>query len=387
MTVTLHRGSAVTLAVAGSASVAVGFGFARYGFGLFVPAFRTEFGLATSTVGAIGSGTYVVYLLSLLGCGALCARLGPRLPVVVGTTSAFVGSAMVAFAPSAVVLTIGLLIAAASSGWVWAPFGDAVASRISAPQRARTLAVINTGTTFGLIVAGLLAPIGAERPAAWRLVWAAFALAAALVTAASYLVVPGRPEGRQGNSRGRFRPGRAALPLVGHGLVCGAVTSGYFTFAVDLVRDHGMGARWSSLFWLLVGIGGISGVVTGEAARALGLHRTLGLCVIVLAVSIAALAAFPSSPPIAAAAGLGFGFAFMPIAAALALWNQELHPEHPTSGLTLVLCSLGVGSILGPVLVGALADTYGLRNVFVVLAGFAVLGLKLLPVRPASPTS
>jgi predicted MFS family arabinose efflux permease len=172
-------------------------------------------------------------------------------------------------------------------------------------------------------------------------------------------------------------------------LVCGAVTSGYFTFAVDLVRDHGMGAQWSSLFWLLVGIGGISGVATGEAARALGLHRTLGLCVIVLAVSIAALAAFPSSPPVAAAAGLGFGFAFMPIAAALALWNQELHPEHPTSGLTLVLCSLGVGSILGPILVGALADAYGLRNVFVLLAGITVLGLKLLPVsrRPASPTS
>jgi predicted MFS family arabinose efflux permease len=398
MTVTLNRRSPVSLAVAGSASVAVGFGFARYGFGLFVPAFRMEFGLDTQTIGTIGSGAYAVYLVSLLGCGVLSARWGPRLPVVMGTTLAFIGLTLVALASTAEMLVVGILLSAASSGWVWAPFADAVARRVSPSQRARVLAVIGTGTTFGLIVAGSLAPLGSDRPMAWRLVWAAFALAAALATAASVLVVPGGREGKKNHSRTRFRPTRKALPLIGHGMLCGAVTSGYFTFAIDLVREHGLGARWSSLLWLLLGVGGISGVATGEAARAVGLRRTLGICVVLLAVSIAALAAFPSSPTIASAAGLGFGFAFMPMAAVLALWNQKLHPQHPTSGLTLVLGSLGVGSMVGPLVVGAAANSYGLRAVFFVLAGVTLLGIGLLPgrhrkgsgriaSRPASPST
>jgi predicted MFS family arabinose efflux permease len=394
MTVTRNRGAAGWLAVTGSASVAVGFGFARYGFGLFAPAFRTEFGLDTQAIGTIGSGAYAVYLVSLFGCGVLCARWGPRLPVVVGTTSAFVGLTVVAFASTAEMLIIGVLVAAASSGWVWAPFADAVARQVSPKQRARVLAVIGTGTTFGLIVAGSLAPLGTDGPMAWRLVWAVFAMAAAVVTAASILVIPDRRERRMNQPHERFRPTRRALPLIGHGIVCGAVTSSYFTFAVDLVREHGLSARWSSLLWLLLGVGGISGIATGEAARALGLRRTLASCVILLAVSILTLAAFPSSPSAASAAGLGFGFAFMPIAAVLAIWNQDLHPDHPTSGLTVVLCSLGLGSMVGPIIVGAATDSYGLRNVFFLLAGLSLLGMGLLParhphgaVRPASPNT
>jgi predicted MFS family arabinose efflux permease len=397
MTVTFGGRSPVSLAVAGTASVAVGFGFARYGFGLFVPVFRMEFGLDTQTIGAIGSGSYAVYLVSLLGCGVLSARWGPRLPVVTGTTFAFIGLTLVSLASTAEMLVVGILMAAASSGWVWAPFADAVARRVSPSQRARVLAVIGTGTTFGLIVAGSLAPLGSDRPTAWRPVWAGFALAAALATAASVLAIPGRRDGKKKRTRTRFRLTRKAFPLIGHGMLCGAVTSGYFTFAVDLVREHGLSAQWSSLLWLLLGVGGISGVATGEAARAVGLRRTLVICVVLLAASIAALAAFPSSPSIASAAAIGFGFAFMPIAAVLALWNQEVHPEHPTSGLTLVLCSLGVGSMVGPLVVGAGANSYGLRAVFFVLAGLTLLGIGLLPgghpkdaagiaSRPASPS-
>jgi predicted MFS family arabinose efflux permease len=385
MTVTSRSGSTVPLAAAGCASVAVGFGFARYGFGLFVPAFRAQFGLDTATIGAIGSGAYAVYLVSLLGCGALCARFGPRLPVVVGTMSAFAGLALVAFASTPGMLTLGILIAATSSGWVWAPFADAVAG-IAPRQRPRTLAVIGTGTTFGLIVAGALACVGTDGPVAWRLVWGAFAVVAALATAASLLAVPGGQKGQKNGPPTRFRPTRSALPLIGHGMVCGTATGGFFTFAVDLVHEHGHGGQWSSLLWLLVGVGGVSGVATGDASRAFGLRRTLAICVVLLAVSIAALAAFPSNPAVLSAAGFGFGFAFMPIAAALALWNQELHPHHPTTGLTLVLCSLGVGSILGPMIVGVLADSYGLRRVFFLLAGLGLSGIGLLPCRHPNAT-
>src|SRR4051812_8554209 len=141
------------LALCGSATIAVAFGFARYGFGLFVPVFRAEFGLSAAAVGAVGSAGYAAYLVGLLGSGWANDRFGPRLPILFGTTAALAGLLLVAVASGPAVLGAGVLIAASSAGWVWAPFSDAVSMLIVPAQRARVLAVISTGTTFGLVLA------------------------------------------------------------------------------------------------------------------------------------------------------------------------------------------------------------------------------------------
>src|SRR4051794_6138685 len=189
-TVTNGQARGTALALSGCASIAVAFGFARYGFGLFVPAFETEFGLTTSSVGAIGSASYASYLVALLGTGMLTARVGPRLPVVVGNASALIGMTLVAIASSPGLLVTGLVVAASSSGWTWAPFGDAVADRVAPDRRPRALSVISTGTTFGLMVAGPLALLTAGRADAWRLVWGGFAALAAAALVASLRAVP-----------------------------------------------------------------------------------------------------------------------------------------------------------------------------------------------------
>jgi hypothetical protein len=64
----------------------------------------------------------------------------------------------------------------------------------------------------------------------------------------------------------------------------------------------------------------------------------------------------------------------MPFAALLTIWNQRLHPQHPTSGLVLTLCSLGAGSVTGPVVLGVIADASGLRLAFALAAAVLVAG-------------
>jgi MFS family permease len=95
------------LGLAGFFAIAVAFGAARSGFGLFLPDFRREFGLSTERSGVITGGSYGGYLVALSLVGLFAARFGPRLFVTVGGISATTGMILVAIAPNAPLLATG----------------------------------------------------------------------------------------------------------------------------------------------------------------------------------------------------------------------------------------------------------------------------------------
>src|SRR3954469_1773304 len=239
MTVTATKTTkSVPIAAAGCAAVANGFGFARDGFGLFASAFRSEIGMTTSAIAAGGSAASVIYLIALLSCGALTARWGPRLPVLVANVSAVTGLALIACATTAPMLTAGVLIAAASSGLVWGPFADAVGECVAPERQDRTLAIISSGTTFGLVVAGALAFVVADRPGQlWRVIWCVFTALAVVVMVLAYVAMP--DAGTTTNvrpRRGRFRPTSASIPICLLSALYGGAGAVFFTFAVELVH-------------------------------------------------------------------------------------------------------------------------------------------------------
>lgn len=384
MTVTQASGTPhpAVVALTGSATIAVSFGFARYGYGLFVPTFRTEFGLSTSVVGLVGSLGYVAYLVGLLGSGRLTARSGPRRPVLVGCTAAAAGSVLIATAGAVPQFVVGVVLAASAPGWAWAPFADAVSMVVQRSFQQRVTSAISTGTTFGLIVAGPLALLSAG--ASWRTSWAVFAAIAMLTGMADLRLLPSRPViGELQRRPAGLRPQPGELALLGQALTYGAVASIYYTYAVDLVRGAGLGSHWSALLWTLVGVGGVSGVATGEVVGRIGLRHTFGAGLVVLAAAILGLAAAPSNPMLAGAAAAAFGFAYMPLAALLSLWSGEVHPHTPTAGFTRVLAAMAAGSILGPLVLGPLAAATGLRFVFVLIAALSLVSLALRP-KPAT---
>ena len=145
------------LGLAGFFAIAVAFGPARSGFGLFLPDFRREFGLSTEVSGVIAGGSYGGYLVALSLVGLFAARFGPRLFVTVGGISATTGMILVAIAPNAPLLATGLILAASYAGWSWSPYNDAVEREVPSRWRGRVLSAISTGTTFGLAMAGLIA--------------------------------------------------------------------------------------------------------------------------------------------------------------------------------------------------------------------------------------
>src|SRR4051794_6361382 len=156
---------------AGIGVVAVAYGLARYGYGLLLPDIRAAFGLSSGALGLIAAGAYAAYLVSVASAGALSARLGPRAVVLAGAALAVGGVAVIAAAPRPALLAAGVFVAGAAGGLVFPPFADVVAYRVPAAGRPRAMAVISSGTGWGVLVA---APVALLAGGAWRSAWAAF---------------------------------------------------------------------------------------------------------------------------------------------------------------------------------------------------------------------
>jgi predicted MFS family arabinose efflux permease len=373
------------LAGAGFLAIAVAFGFARYGYGLFVPEFRDTFDLSTEAVGFIAAGAYASYLAALLVTGALVARVGPRLPVVIGGLSAAAGMAMIALAANTPMLVVGVLLAATSPGWSWAPFSDAVALMVEAETQNRTLSIITTGTTFGILVAGPAALVAGEE---WRGVWIGFAVVALAVTAWNALLLPKGPHGNGGDEeddaqpelRWRWFVGPSSMRLFAVAISFGFTGTVYWTYAVDLISEAGgFSPSAGPLLWTVVGVTGFVGVATGDVISRLGLRLSLVAALTALGVATGIIGLAPMFWVALGVSAALFGASFMVMSALLVTWTSTVFPEQPGTGFSATQVFLAVGTIIGPAIMGVVAGQIGMETAFIVTA---LLALVTVLVRP-----
>jgi predicted MFS family arabinose efflux permease len=377
------------IGLAGMSMIAVAFGFARYGYGLFVPVFRDEFDLSTETLGLISGATYASYLAGLLLAGYLSTRLRPRLPILLGGLCAAGGMTMIAAAPNGAVMAAGAILASTSPGWAWAPFSDAVSQLISADARGRTLSIVSTGTAVGLILAGPIALIAGPF---WRAAWIAFAILALVSTAWNARLLPGRsqdaasptsdPQNAPASrttllslSRWRWTLTEGAYPLYFVAFVFGVASAFYWTYAADLALESGLPDHVGPILWTIVGVLGLAGVATGDLVKRFGLGGVLIFALILLAAAIAVLGAAPGNWLLVCLSAALYGPSFMMMSALLAVWSSRTFPERPTAGFSAALLLLAAGSIAGPAALGVLAGSIGLPTTFLVAAVLTLVGL------------
>lgn len=367
------------LSLAGFAATAVTFGPARNGYGLFLPYFREEFGLSTLLLGLIASGLYLGYLLALCAVGLLASRVGPLPFITAGLVSAALGMALVAFAPNAPLLAVGVVLAGSSAGWSWAPYNDAVAHLVAQHRQGRVLSVISTGTTFGILAAGLSALlVGAD----WRVAWLAFAGAAVVALAPNVRVLRGltsRADNAADSAQGSSLTWRdlvrsESVPLFVVAASFGVVSAFYFSFAVDLIVSTGVSRTFSGpALYTLIGVAGASGLFTGDAVGHFGIKRVLLLTLLCLGAAAFVLGLAPSSWAAIGVSAALFGVGVMVMSALLSIWSSSVFAAQPSVGFSATLVVFGVGLTLGPVTLGALANPLGLDVVFLVSGGLTLL--------------
>ena len=382
---------AVALALALAAAVSLG--LARFSYALLLPPMRTDLGWSYLTAGAMNTVNAAGYLAGALFTPMALRRFDARRVLLSGGASAavlLIGHGLVTgdAALYALRLLTGIASAATFVG------GGLLAARLASRGEPRAaglvLGIYYGGTGVGIVVSALLVPMLSARPTphAWQQAWIALgvaALAATWLTAlATRALGPGSVArtARTAFEWPRFLFGLASYFMFGLGYI------GYMTFVVTLLREQHLGDGLITAFYAVLGLAviGSSWLWAGllQRQRGGGAMRLLNALLAVATV----LPVWSAHPVAVFASGLLFGAVFLSVVASTtALVRHNAPPAAWPAGISAFTIVFAAGQIVGPTLVGWVADgAGGLRTGLACSAAVLLLGALLAwGQRPLTP--
>ncbi len=361
------------LALALSLGAAVSLGVTRFAYGLLLPPMRADLQWSYTLAGAMNTANALGYLLGALVTPRLLARHGPARMVLWGAALASLFMGLSGFFTGAAPLLLQRVLAGAASAFLFIA-GGLLAARLGALQPKRSgflLGIYYGGTGLGIVLSALLVPAlleaARERPHGWA--WAWWALSLACFAATALLAWPARVLQALGTGAAAapagggvprvFRWRDFAAGLAGYALF-GVGYIGYMTFVIALLREQGVGPQRITLFYALLGVAVIasSRIWAGLLDRYRGgqplalLNALLGAATVVPALT----AAWPA----VLASGLVFGGVFLSVVASTtALVRHNLPPAQWAAGISAFTIVFAAGQIVGPTVVGWIADGPG----------------------------
>ena len=369
----------LALAVALSLGAAVSLGITRFAYGLLLPTMRADLGWSYTLAGAMNTLNALGYLLGALATPWLLKRSTPVTLLVAGSLLASVFMAGSGFFIDAPSLLVQRLLAGVASALVFIA-GGLLAARLGAlapKHMGLLLGLYYGGTGLGIVLSALLVPAMLQAatgvPHGWA--WAWWALAVACLAATGVLAWVGRPISqilqamtapapsspqaspqREFNWRD-FTPGLAGYMLFGMGYI------GYMTFVVALLKEQGASAQAITAFYALLGVAVIasSRIWAGlldryKGGQALAILNALLGCATVLP-------ALTSAWPLVLLSGVMFGGVFLSVVASTtALVRHNLPQSQWAAGISAFTIVFAAGQIVGPTVVGWIADGLGAGN-------------------------
>jgi predicted MFS family arabinose efflux permease len=358
----------IRLALALSLGAAVSLGITRFAYGLLLPPMREDLGWSYTLAGAMNTFNAVGYLIGALATPWLMRRFSPTGLLIAGSLGASLFMALSGFFTAAAPLLAQRLLAGLASALVFIA-GGLLAARLGARQPQRSgflLGIYYGGTGLGIVISALGVPpvlaAAAQQPHGWAWAWWALALVCLLATAlmawpARVLADQPAPVASTASGSARvFRVRDFAFALAGYaGFGVGYI--GYMTFVIALLREQGSSSVAITTFYTLLGLAVIAssriwaGLLdrhrNGQALARL--NALLGLAAIVPALT--------SSPLLVIASGLLFGGVFLSVVASTtALVRHNLPPVQWAAGISAFTIVFAAGQIVGPTVVGLIAD-------------------------------
>ena len=379
-------------------AAAVSLGMTRFAYALLLPPMRDDLSWTYTLAGSMNTFNALGYLMGALITPRILKLWGAVWVLIGGSLVASLLMAMTGFFSETSLLLVQRLLAGMASAAVFVS-GGLLAARLGAHLPAQSgllLGLYYGGTGLGISLSAVLVPValasanqyGQAHPWAWA--WWVLALACFIMTVLLFLVR--RP-------MMRFMPEVSALTtsdqhtdvgvlkmhwpqwvfgLAGYGLF-GVGYIGYMTFVVAVLREQGASASEITLFYALLGLA----VLASSRVWAGLLNRYQGgqaLSILNALLSVATvMPAITSAWSMMVLSGVLFGGVFLSVVASTtAMVKHNLAPPQWAAGISLFTIVFAIGQIVGPTVVGWIADgPGGLQRGLVFSAAALLLGAFL----------
>lgn len=336
------------------------------------PRIRTDFAFGDSTLGLAVAIFYAICAVASTPGGRVVERIGATSGIRLGaalTTASCLGIA--ALAQSAASLIV-LLFAGGVGNALAGPAVSALLKReVATHRQGLAFGAQQSGATMGALLAGLALPAIAI-PFGWR--WA-FVGAAALALAAASLApsapaAPASSAQRERHARGLGSVHALALAAA----LASAAGVGFISFLVTYAVHSGISEGAAGV--LLGGVSlaaTLSRIALGAAADRSG-QNALRPVPAMLVLSVAGyLLLIVGEPAVIVFAALLAGGAGWAWPGALTLAVVQRSPSAPAWAVGVMMTGLFSGAVVGPLLVGLLAENDAFTGAWILCACFALL--------------
>ena len=371
---------------------AVSNGFARFAYGLVLPAMRDDLGWSYTEAGWINTANAIGYLLGALLALGLITRLGASFLFIAGMALTALALIMSGLTQDFWLLSFWRVVAGIGGAPVFIA-GGVMASALFRDDKAKNalaIALYFGGGGFGMIICGVVLPYMVEwfGGEVWPLTWLLIGVLSYLCFLPSYwaaAATPTPPPAPQGQAaplpNAQMLAGLACYFCFGLGYIV------YVTFLIAWMRNNGADTALVAWTWAIMGAAVLispfiwSWVLAGaEGGRAMALTSWA------VGIGIAAPLLDASVIGVTISALMVGGSFFMVPTSSTAFVRKNLPQLQWGKALSLFTVIFSIGQIIGPTAAGYLADltgdnTAGLGIAALVLGIGGLLGSLQKPLR------
>ncbi|MGZ3235777.1 MAG: YbfB/YjiJ family MFS transporter [Burkholderiaceae bacterium] len=368
-------------ALALSLGAAIALGISRFSYGLLLPPMRADLGWSYLLAGVMNTGNAFGYFLGALVTPSLMLRFRAQTLLIGGSILTGIFMLISGMVIAADMLLLQRIFAGMSSAFIFIA-GGVLVSRLGAlhPSRAGFLiGLYYGGTGFGITLSALLVPVTLTAAAAhgiahaWQWPWlvmGVICLLATMVMAPPVKRIEEAPT--HAGAKSKFRVRHFSFGLAGY-FMFGVGYIGYMTFVVALLKEQGMHAPVITAFYALLGVA----VVASSRIWAGMLDHFKGgqsLSILNALVGVATLLpALTTAVPAVFVSGVLFGAVFLSVVASTtALVRHNAAPEAWSAGISAFTTVFALGQIVGPTIVGWIADGAGGLERGLIFSAFAL---------------
>ncbi|PUE16269.1 YbfB/YjiJ family MFS transporter [Limnohabitans sp. MMS-10A-178] len=398
MTQSIRFFSALWLAICISMAAAVSLGITRFAYALLLPPMREDLSWTYTLSGSMNTFNALGYLIGALLTPRILSQWGAVRVLIGGALMASLLMVATGFFSDTSILLIQRLLAGMASAAVFVS-GGLLAARLGTHLPAQSgllLGIYYGGTGLGISLSAVLVPIAMDLATQngqlheWAWAWWALGLACFAMTVLLFFIrrsmlqfMPEVNASTSIDSQAEKRVRKMHWPewtfgLTAYGLF-GVGYIGYMTFVVAVLREQGANASQITFFYAMLGLA----VLASSRVWANLLNRYQGgqaLSILSALLSVATvIPALTSAWPLMMVSGILFGGVFLSVVASTtAMVKHNLAPSQWAAGISVFTVVFAAGQIVGPTVVGWIADgPGGLQRGLVFSAAALLLGALL----------